>query len=80
MDDIPIAVIKKNQTDELHIAIKEFKGRVYIDVRTFIEYSTTGQMGPTKKGITIGPRKLRELIEALERAEVEVQKLAQEAA
>ncbi len=80
MEDIEIAVIKKNATDELRVAVKQYEGITYVDIRTFTEYYTTGQMGPTKKGVTVSLRKLRELIEALERAEVEVEKLAQEAA
>ena len=80
MEPIHIATIKKNALDELRVAVKAYEGRVYVDVRTFTEYRDTGDVGPTKKGITIGPRKLRKLIEVLERAEVEIEKLAQEAA
>ena len=34
---IEIATIEKNKTEELQIALKEFKGRHYLDVRTYIE-------------------------------------------
>ena len=49
MDDIAIATIAKGD-DELRIAVKEYEGHVYTDVRLFVDY-TTGGKGPSKKGV-----------------------------
>lgn len=75
MDPISIATIRKNQTDQLRVAVQEYEGHLYTDIRTFTEYRESGQMGPTKKGCTIGPAKLGELIEALQRAQAEIARL-----
>ena len=32
-----ISIIEKNRSEELHIALKEYKGRHYLDIRTCIE-------------------------------------------
>ena len=71
--DQDIATIEKNRSEELRIALKEFKGRNYLDIRTFIEpYADEGQgRVPTKKGVTVPLAKLPELIEALQKAEEE---------
>ena len=68
---IDIATIEKNRSEELRVALKEYKGRRYLDIRTFIEpYADEGQgRVPTKKGITVSLPKLPELIEALQAAE-----------
>ena len=71
--DPNIATIEKNRSEELRVALKEFKGRRYLDIRTFIEpYADEGQgRVPTKKGVTLGLAKLPELIAALQQAEEE---------
>ena len=68
---IDIATIEKNRSEELRVALKEYKGRDYLDIRTFIEpYADEGQgRVPTKKGITVPLDKLPELIAALQEAE-----------
>jgi hypothetical protein len=70
---IDIATIEKNRSEELRVALKEFKGRNYADVRTYVEpYADEGQgRVPTKKGITVPLAKLPELIAALQKAEEE---------
>jgi len=46
-----ITTIEKNRTEELRVALKEYKGHRYVDVRTFAEpYADEGQgRVPTKK-------------------------------
>ena len=50
-----IAIIEKNRSEELRIALKEFKGRNYLDIRTYVEpYADEGQSRvPTRKGVTV---------------------------
>ena len=56
--DTPIAAIPENRTEKLRIAIKEFKGRRYLDIRIFVEpYTDEGQgRVATKKGVTLRER------------------------
>ena len=73
MNDDPIAIIEKNKIEELRITLKEFKGRRYLDIRTYIDpYADEGQgRVPTKKGIKLSPGRIAELIADLRRAEAE---------
>ena len=66
-----IAIIEKNRSEELRIGLKEFKGRNYLDIRTYVEpYANEGQgRVPSKKGITLAVAKLPELIAALQKVE-----------
>jgi hypothetical protein len=66
-----IATIEKNRSEELRIALKEYEGHDYVDIRTYVEpYADHGQgRVPTKKGVTLGVAKLPALIEVLREAE-----------
>ncbi len=72
-----IATIEKNKTEELRVALNEFKDRHYLDIRTYADpYADEGQgRVPTRKGVTLNLAKLPELIEALQKAEVEARAL-----
>ena len=61
-----IATIEKNKTEELRVALNEFKGRRYLDIRIYIDpYADEGQgRVPTKKGVTCPLSKLPDLIAA----------------
>ncbi len=65
--------IAKNKTEELRVALKEFKGIDYLDVRTYVEPNADAGQGrvPTKKGVALAVAKLPELISALQQAESE---------
>ncbi|MHB8108550.1 MAG: transcriptional coactivator p15/PC4 family protein [Syntrophorhabdaceae bacterium] len=62
-----IGEIQKTGTDKIIVTIKEFKGKTYVDVRTFFE-NDQGEMIPTKKGISLTPENLDELIRLLNEA------------
>lgn len=64
----PIATIKKNAMEDILVAWREFKGRQYLDIRVYADFDGNGEKTPTKKGITLLPDLLPELIEALRRA------------
>jgi hypothetical protein len=68
-----IATIEKNKIEELRVALKEFKGHHYADIRTYCDpYADEGQgRVPTKKGVTLSLTKLPKLIAALQQAESE---------
>ncbi len=54
-------------TDKIIVQVKEFKGKTYVDVRTHFE-NDQGEMVPTKKGISLTPENLDELIDFLQEA------------
>ncbi|MGH8533672.1 MAG: transcriptional coactivator p15/PC4 family protein [Gammaproteobacteria bacterium] len=66
-----IATIRKNAVDEVRVALTEFKGYSYVDVRLFTELEDKPEKAPTKKGITPRPDLLPELLAALQKAEAE---------
>jgi hypothetical protein len=57
--------------DKIIVALKEFKGKEYIDIRTYFE-SDKGDWIPTKKGITLTPDSLDEMIDFLKTAKKKV--------
>lgn len=57
--------------DKIIIAVKEFKGKEYIDIRTHFE-NDEGDWIPTKKGITLTPDSLDEMIDLLKAAKQKV--------
>ena len=70
VNEINIAIIPKNSTEEYRVKLTEYHGRCYVDARVYIsEWGHDHEPRPTKKGITISPNKLRAVIEALQQAE-----------
>lgn len=67
-----LATISRSDTEQLQIAVKEFKGRTYLDLRIF--YTTDGGDSwlPTKKGVTCSPENLDILKQAIEEAQKEL--------
>jgi hypothetical protein len=57
--------------DKIIVALKEFKGKEYIDIRTHFE-NNDGDWIPTKKGITLTPDSLDEMIDILKTAKKKV--------
>jgi hypothetical protein len=68
MSDRHVAEILKNEREKICIALRDYRGHRFIDVRL---YTASGaEFFPTPKGISIRPDLLRSLIEALEAAKV----------
>ena len=63
-----IAAIEKNSLDAIRIALIEYKGKQYVDIRTYTQVDREPEPIPTKKGLTIAPALLPELIAALQQA------------
>ena len=59
-------VIEKNQSEEIRVQWGEYKGYCYLDIRLFAELPNSDERTPTKKGITLKPEQVPELIEALQ--------------
>ena len=75
MTDRTVATLTKNATEELRVTLTEYQGKPLLDLRVFTTYRTTGEVGPTKKGVTIKVELLPDLIAALRQAEGEARKL-----
>ena len=62
----PIAIIPKNSVEEIRILWSEYKGHRYLDIRVYTEIDGKPDRVPTKKGITLRPELIPELMKALE--------------
>lgn len=73
-----IATVPRSATEQLQIAINEYKGKSYLDLR--IHYTTDdGQTWlPTKKGVTCSPENLETLRNAIDEAMKEFMTEAEE--
>lgn len=73
-----ISTIERSSTEQLQIAVKEFKGKKYLDLRIFYTTDDGASWLPTKKGVTISPNHLSILKEAIEVAIDELDGLGDE--
>lgn len=63
-----ITTIRKSARESISIRLCEFEGRPYVDIRT-VDIASASKPQFTKKGCTVRPKLLGELIAALEQAE-----------
>ena len=63
-----IATIPRSATEQLQIAINEYKGKSYLDLRIFYTTDDGATWLPTKKGVTFAPDQLDVLTDAIEEA------------
>lgn len=68
-EPIKIAILQRNASDQLHIALDHYAGRNLVDLRIYSPWS--GTLGPTKKGVTVTPAMLDDLIAALTEAKAQ---------
>jgi hypothetical protein len=71
---IEIGTIEKNSINKIRVAVNEYKGRRYIDVRTLFQ-GEDGAWVPTKKGVALSPDRMPELIRLLNEARTKAQEL-----
>ena len=57
-------LIEKSALERIQIEMKEYKKRKYLDIRTYYR-SDDGEWKPTKKGVTIPPDAIEDLIQAV---------------
>ncbi|VVG71651.1 hypothetical protein PAP18089_02636 [Pandoraea apista] len=56
--------IRKSDSERLRITISEYRGRTFIDLRTW--YSTeTGEFKPGRAGVTLRPDQIAEIVQGL---------------
>ena len=66
-----LATIQRSDTEQLQIAITEFRGRTFFNLRVFYTTDEGATWLPTKKGVTFAPDQLDILSEAIEEAKKE---------
>lgn len=73
-----LATIPRTATEQLQIAINEYKGKSYLDLRIFYTTDDGINWNPTKKGVTVSPENLELLKDAIEEAMTELMTPAEE--
>jgi hypothetical protein len=63
-----IGDLERNATEVVRVSAEEFKGRKYIDIRIYFK-DNEGEWRPTKKGVTVQPDKIDELMGLLRKAQ-----------
>lgn len=63
-----IAEIAKTNSITIRVGVHTFKGRTAIDVREFVAYRGTGELGPTRARLRLPVELIAPLITALEAA------------
>ena len=66
-----ITTFEKNTTEEVRIALTEFKGHDLVVARVYAMPNAASDRVPTRKGLTLNVRLLPTLIEGLQEAEAE---------
>ncbi len=61
-----IGEIQKNATENIRISKESYKGKEYVDIRIYFQ-NDEGEWKPTKKGVTLSPEKIDELLEILQK-------------
>lgn len=60
---IPVHTFDKNKKERIRIALNEYKGHQYIDIRTF--YLADGEYKPSSKGVTLKTELYPELLKGV---------------
>ena len=61
-----IAKIKKHSTSEIWVSLREYEGNQYVDVREHFLERDSREWKPTRKGLTLQPKLLPQVINGLE--------------
>jgi len=67
-----IAEIEKNLKERIRVSIEEYRGHKFIDLRVYFE-AENGEWKPTKKGIALNGGSIEAVIEALKKANQNLQ-------
>ncbi len=64
-----LGTIDKNSRERIEVRAAEYEGHPYIDIRTFWRTGEDEEWKPSKKGVTLKPTLVGELIAVLRRAD-----------
>jgi Transcriptional Coactivator p15 (PC4) len=67
-DDM-VAELAKNPLEVIRVAVREFRGHQFVDIRVYYQ-DEAGSWLPTKKGVTIAPDLWSDFLEALAKVEI----------
>jgi len=67
-EPVIIAELAKNGSETVRVQLTEYSGHRLVDARVFTEYRATGEVGPTKRGLSMKVEQLDDLISALKKA------------
>jgi hypothetical protein len=63
-----IARIGKNALEEIRVKLTEYNGYDLVDMRVWAKHPIYEKETPTRKGLTVNPELIPEIVEALEKA------------
>lgn len=66
-----IGEIERNRTEKIRVELSNYRGKDFISVRIYF-LADNGEWRPTKKGVTVRPDQLDELIGLLNQAKEKV--------
>lgn len=69
MENQIVHSFKKKETEEVSLALREFKGKPYVDLRIYFKPRGSEEFKPSKKGIMLSTEFLPQLKAAFEKAE-----------
>jgi hypothetical protein len=72
----PIAVVQKNQREELRFTLDEYKGHRFVSLQ-ILAPGPDGKMVPTRSGVTFRPDLLAEVREALSATDEHLRSMAE---
>jgi len=75
MDNKIIQQFSRNNDEVVRVSLGSYKNRDYIDIRVFFTDKSTGELKPTKKGLTLLTTLVPELKSALHKCEAEIKTL-----
>ncbi len=64
-----LGVVEKNTRERIEVRAAEYEGHPYVDIRTYWRVRDDDEWRPSKKGVTLKPELVGELIGALKKVE-----------
>jgi len=75
VENLLVHSFQKNESEEIHFSLREYKNRHYLDLRLFFQPQGQREMVPSKKGITVSVEFLPELKRGLLKLEQEIRQV-----
>ncbi len=64
-----LGIVDKNSRERIEVRAAQYQGHDYVDIRTYWRGKDSDPWRPSKKGVTLKPELVGELIVALKKAE-----------
>ena len=68
MKQAKVSEFDKNSVEKIRVALQDYKGQEYCDVRVWVNNSGSKEPTPTRKGVTFSVELIEDLIAGLEKA------------